>query len=134
MQNQEFTSADLIARYIELRDEVAAIKKRAEAEIRPLNDFMQVIASKMLSDMNEAGESSKKTPAGTAFIKQADFCGVGDWDQVVDYIKENNAFELLNRAVNKSAVKEYMAEHDDVPPPGVNITLKNEVQFRKPTK
>lgn len=131
---QEFTTAQLIGRYIELRDKVAVIKKRAEEEIKPLQDFMDVIASKMLSDLNDSGETSKKTEAGTAFKKQSTFIGVADWDEVMKYIIDNQQWQMLNRAVNKSAVMEYMKEHEDQVPPGVNLTQRFEVQFRKPTK
>lgn len=134
MTQQIFTSEQLIARYIELRDQIAAIKKRAEDEIKPLQGFMDVIASQMLSDMNDSGETSKKTPAGTVFKKQSAFVGVQDWDELLPYIVSTESWTLLNRAVNKTAVLEYMKENEDAVPPGVNISFKNEVQFRKPAK
>ena len=134
MSKKDFATDELIGRYIELRDQIADMKKEYEAKVKPLNEFMQVIAAKMLGDMNESGQKSLKTDRGTAFIKESTFVGVSDWEAALNYIRENEAYDLLTKAVNKTAVKEYLEEHEDIPPPGVNITLKNEVQFRKPSK
>jgi hypothetical protein len=134
MSKKDFATDELIGRYIELRDQIADMKKEYEAKVKPLNEFMQVIASKMLGDMHDSGQKSLKTDRGTAFIKESTFVGVSDWEAALNYIRENEAYDLLTKAVNKTAVKEYLEEHEDIPPPGVNITLKNEVQFRKPSK
>jgi len=134
MSKKDFATDELIGRYIELRDQIADMKKEYEAKVKPLNEFMQVIAAKMLGDMHDSGQKSLKTDRGTAFIKESTFVGVSDWEAALNYIRENEAYDLLTKAVNKTAVKEYLEEHEDIPPPGVNITLKNEVQFRKPSK
>lgn len=40
-------------------------------------------------------------------VKTSDVFQVEDWDKFYAYIKKNNAFELLNRALNQAAVTEH---------------------------
>lgn len=133
-QQQTHTSDELIGKYVELREKLAVVNKEAEAIAAPIKEAMSVIASYMLNLFNESGETSKKTDRGTAFIKESTFIGVNDWPEVLKFIQDGEAWEFLNRAVNKTAVTTYMKEHEDATPPGVNISKKREVQFRKPTK
>lgn len=125
-----FTTEQLISKYIELRDRrdqaAAAVKKQVEL----LDAGMDAIAATLLNQMNAAGETSRKTEQGTAFIKEVNFVGIGNWDTAFTFILTNQAFNLLNHAVNKTAVLEYVAEKG-TPPPGVNLSVKREVQVRR---
>ena len=123
-QQQTHTSDELIGKYVELRDKLATLNKQAEEAAKPVKDAMSVIASYMLNLFNESGETSKKTERGTAFVKESTFIGVKDWPATLQHIRDNEAWEFLNRAVNKTAVKEYMKEHEELPPPGINISKK----------
>lgn len=125
-----FTTEQLIDKYIELRDRRDAKSDAIKKELAILNAGMDAIAANLLDEMNAAGETSRKTDRGTAFIKVVDFVGVGNWDTTLTSILTNQQYNLLNKAVNKMAVKEYIAEHG-TPPPGVNYTEKREVQVRR---
>jgi hypothetical protein len=56
---------------------------------------------------------------------------VADWEEVLTFIKEHEAFHMLERRVNKIAVRNYIDE--GVIPPGVNYGTKIGVGFRKPS-
>ena len=47
--------------------------------------------------MDASGETQKKTPSGTAFITTVDFANVAEWDAVLDFIKENEAWDMLEK-------------------------------------
>ena len=55
---------------------------------------------------------------------------VADWDAVLDHIRENDAWEMLERRVNKTAVEQFKAVNDDLPP-GVNWSETQVVNFRR---
>ena len=55
---------------------------------------------------------------------------VSDWDAILDHVKENEAWELIERRVNKTAIKEFRDEHDDLPP-GVSWNEAQVVNVRR---
>lgn len=119
-----------ITKYVELRDDLERIEKEAKLKKEPIAQAMETIASVLMKLANDQGVKSFKSAAGTAFIKATSRCGVGNWDETLKHIVENNAYNLLNRAVNKTAVEEYITAHE-VPPPGVTWTVMNELQIRR---
>jgi hypothetical protein len=127
---QQFKIEDVVARYIGLRDEKDKIEADAKARVEKLAEQMRIIEGWLHQQMQTLGVESFKTEYGTAFVKMTDFCGVQDWNLTLQYIQENQAWNLLNKAVNKTAVKEFIAENQ-VPPPGVNYGMKQEVQVRR---
>jgi hypothetical protein len=56
---------------------------------------------------------------------------VENWDAVLDFIKDTGSFDMLNKAVNKTAVHGYIEQNKTVPP-GVNYGTRVDVNIRKP--
>jgi hypothetical protein len=121
-----------IAVYLKLREQKAQIEKAAKAEVEKLERDMDKLTSWLKIQADETGVASFKTPAGTAFLKATDYASVADWDAVVKFVKENDAYDMLTKGVSKVAIREYMNETKELPP-GVNFGTKIEVQVRKPT-
>jgi hypothetical protein len=58
---------------------------------------------------------------------------VEDWDATLNFIKKNDAFDMLERRVSKTAVRAYIELNKSVPA-GVNYGTRLDVNVRKPTK
>ena len=91
---------------------------------------MKGIESYLMAVANNTGQTQLGTSQGTAFVTTSNHCGVEDWEAVKKYIAENGAWHLLNKAVSKTAVGEYI-ESDGKPPPGVKWTTMKVIQVRK---
>jgi hypothetical protein len=78
------------------------------------------------------GVTSFKTKHGTAFLTTVDYANVADWDAVLGFIVENDAYDMLEKRVSKTAVRGYIEQAKAVPP-GVNYGTKLEVNIRKPS-
>jgi len=119
--------------YLSLRDEKERIEKEAKLAIRPILDKMGKIEEWFLIRGEQEGVDNWKTPFGTPYFSQATNVSVADWDEVLDYVKNNDAYEILTHGVNKSAVREFLEKNDELPP-GVNYTSVRKLYVRKPTK
>ena len=127
---------DLTAKYIELRDRIATITKEAEEAASKLKDIQEAIADKIKEIMHEQGVTSLKTPHGTAYIAYRESATVADWDVLLGFIKAQEAWDLLERRVSKTAVKDRMEEdrhgqYQHEPPPGVNFVRIEGVNVRR---
>lgn len=128
----ELTVDQVVAGYLTLRGQKEQIKHEAEEKVRAIEANMDKMEAWLLEQANAQGVTSFKTKHGTAFLTTVDFANVADWDSVLRYIKENEAFDLLERRVSKTAVRGYIDNHGAVPS-GVNYGTKLEVNVRKPT-
>jgi len=62
-----------------------------------------------------------------------DTATVADWDAVLDFIRENEAYDMLERRVNKTAVRGYIDANSKVPS-GVNFGSRLSINVRRPAK
>lgn len=120
----------IIKKYVELRDAIDAINAETKKKVAVLEEAQETISSVLMKLAKEQGVTSFKTESGTAFIATKDHAGVADWNRVIEYIQQHGAWNLLNKAVNKTAVKEYITKNE-TPPPGVNYTVMQEIQVRR---
>jgi len=127
---------DLTAKYIELRDRKAKIRKEADEAEAALDVIQDAIGDKIREIMHANGVTSLKTPHGTAYIAYRESATVADWNVLLGFIKKSEAWDLLERRVSKSAVKDRMEEdrngnYTHEPPPGVNFVRVEGVNVRR---
>src|SRR5574343_131310 len=79
---------------------VAEIQKRANEQKRALDTMMAAIMRMMDEDGNLKFAGGLK---GKCAITEEDVPSVEDWDKVFEYIRENDAFELLERRIKSGA-------------------------------
>lgn len=115
--------AKLVGIYRQLRDQKAEIATKAKEAAAEVQGKMDRIEAALLKLFQTQGVDSMRTSEGTAYRQEKTFASVADWDALLAYIREKEAFELLTRGVSKDAVLAFKEEHGDIPP-GVN--LRNE--------
>ena len=126
----------LVAKYVELRDRRAAIKKVYSLEDKELIKLMDKIELKLQGTLNDMGVNSFNTDHGTVMTVYRETAKVADWDTLLKHILETEDFSLLERRVSKTQVKEIMEENRDgsyrnPPPPGVDFSRLATVQVRR---
>ena len=131
--SEELTVDKVIGAYITLRSQKEVIEADVKEQVAGIKEKMAKLEAWIQAKSDETGVKSFKTDAGTAFMSTTDFAKVGDWDAVLGFIKDNGAYDLLNKAVNKKAVREYIDINGSVPS-GVNFGTIMGVSVRRPTK
>jgi len=129
----ELTVDAVIDTYIKLRTQKEIAEREVKEQVEGIKLKMAKLEAWIQAKSDETGVKSFKTDAGTAFMSTSDFASVGDWDAVMDFIKTNEAWDMLNKAVNKKAVREYLDLNGAIPN-GVNFGTKVSVSVRRPAK
>lgn len=127
----ELTVDQVVAGYIALRQQKKAIERDAKEKTDALDAKMGKIEAWLLAQANQQGVTSFKTNHGTAFVTTTDFANVANWDAMISFVKEREAFDLLERRVSKTAVRGYI-DADGRVPAGVNYGTKLSVNVRRP--
>lgn len=125
------TVEQAIGAYVKLRNKKAEIDAKAKADAKPVTEMMDKIEAFLKEQADALGVQSFKTESGTAFLTTAERANVADWDAVLNFILENEAYDMLEKRVNKTAVRAYLDANKAVPP-GVNYGTSIEVSVRKP--
>ncbi len=125
------TVDDVVAAYLKLRLKKEAIEAQVKDEVKTLKDKMEQLEAWIKEQADAQGVTSFKTKHGTAFLTTTDYANVADWDAVLGFIRENEAYDMLEKRISKVAVRGYIDANKAVPP-GVNYGTKLEVNIRKP--
>lgn len=127
----ELTVDQVIAAYLKYRNQKEALEAQIKDQVKELKDKMGKLEAWLKTKADAEGVTSFKTAHGTAFVTTNDYANVADWDAVLAYIKENDAFEMLEKRVSKNAVRGLIDQNGEVPS-GVNYGTRIDVNVRKP--
>ena len=125
------TVDDVVAAYLKLRNKKEALEAETKDQVKTLKEKMEQFEAWIKEQADAQGVTSFKTKHGTAFLTTTDYANVGDWDAVLGFIRENEAYDMLEKRISKVAVRGYIDSTKAVPP-GVNYGTKLEVNIRKP--
>lgn len=132
LERPSLTMDNMIANYVRLRDKKQEIERRHAEELAPYKDIMGQLEAYMMEAMNQAGLNSMKSPHGTAFKQIRTSATVKDWDEFLAFVREREAWDLLERRVAKKAA-EQVIEDTKAPVPGVETSREWVVNVRRPT-
>ena len=122
----------VIKKYMKLREEKAVVEAEIKERIDAIKANMEKLEAWLKAKLDADGLTSFKTDYGTAFLTTTDFASVEDWDAVLRFIREEDAFDMLEKRVSKTAVRGYIEANKEVPP-GVKYGTKLDINVRKPT-
>lgn len=108
--------------------------KKLEEEVTGIETQREEVRTAIMEMMNEQGVESVRTAHGTVTRTIKDRYWTSDWSALHQYILDNGALELLEKRVQQTNMKEWVAEHPDDYPPGLNIDRSYTLSVRKPKK
>ena len=127
----EANDDSLLQHYLKLRDRRAQRKAAFEQDDVEDKSRQIKIETEFLRRFNERGvDSVSARGSGTAYRSTRVSASVADWDIFLNHVIENQAYELLERRVNKTATQQHRDENNDLPP-GVNWSETQVINFRR---
>lgn len=131
MTNME-TSVDRLAKvYVKIRDKRRELLDAFEAEDNKLKEKLAVLKEELLLMCKAMGADSIKTAHGTVIRSVKTRYWTSDWEEMYDFIKENDAYGLLEKRIHQTNMKEFLEAHPDRIPTGLNADSEYEISVRK---
>lgn len=121
---------NLVELYIKLRDRRKARKVAYDIDDEKDKNYQERIEQKLMAFFNETGGESFRTDAGTAYKATRTSATVQDWDATLDFIKAQEAWDMLEHRVSKDFVAKYVEDNQEAPP-GVSISRVTVVNVRR---
>jgi hypothetical protein len=110
------------------RDKLSAEYKEADDE---LVSQQGKIKSALLGYLKENDLKSVKTDAGTFYRTVKQKYWTSDWENMHKFILEHEVPEFLDKRLNQKNVKEFLEEHPDLLPKGLNVDAEFALTIRK---
>lgn len=127
----ELDDLSLLKIFIGLRDRRAQRKAAYTDDDSGDKGKQDKIEVEFLKRFQERGiDNVAARDVGTAYRSTRASATVADWDIFLDHVKDNDAWEMLERRVNKTAVEQFKSVEGDLPP-GVNWSETQVVNFRR---
>lgn len=121
-------TADKLAKiYVKIREARAELSKQDDA----LKEQLDAVAQQLLEVCKEQGATTIRTEYGTISRRTNTNYWTNDWDSFFKFLKENDAFSLMQHRLNNSNVKAFLEANPDVHPPGLNADTSYTIVITK---
>lgn len=105
--------SEKIQRLFTLKNRIETIKAQ---QIKPIEDEFNRLKDELLADLVESGEDKISLKGvGSIGVNKAIVPNKTDWTAFTDYVRENNAFYLMNKVVNTAAFREANNMGESIP-------------------
>lgn len=121
------TADRLVKAYIKIRDARQELSKQ-DSDLEEKQDMIQ---SKLLEICKETGAESLRTEFGTVTRRVSKKYWTHDWESFYKFVKEHDAFPLLQKRISITAMQEFLEEYPDLHPPGLNVDSSYVVSVRR---
>lgn len=129
------TLAELLDERQRLADVVEDYQKKAAVTIRPTVDALALVEAECQRLMLEhGGQSFSNDHGANCHWKEWESTTVDDWKTFSEWLLENGYTHMLKADCKKTAVIDYMKEHEDALPPGIKYDSGKKLHFRRGTK
>ena len=121
----------IVAVYIKIRNAKEELTKEYEGRIADLDEQMRTLKQKLLDISKESGVTSFKTEHGTAYRTVKNRYWTNDWESFYGFMREHGAMELLEKRIHQTNMREFLEDHPEVHPPGLNVDQEYEITIRR---
>ena len=111
---------EIVEKYIALRDKKAIYEAEYDVKVAEIEAALTRIENYLQTKMQEQGLKSMPTAAGTPYLSSRVSVTIADWDSYKSFLAEQeDPYLFIEHRPNKTAVEEFKAANDDLPP-GLN--------------
>jgi hypothetical protein len=130
---QDLSIEALVQEYRDVRDDLAEARRTYSEYEAKAKSRMDEISMALRDIADRLGLNALPTSAGTAYRVEKQYFRVGNWDKILEWIKETGNYQCLEKRVAKLATKEIFDASGEVPP-GIEYSMEVEFVVRKNSK
>jgi len=117
--------------YLKIRDKRAELAAKFKEQDDALSAQLDAVKAALLEHCKEHNVDSVRTEHGLFYRTVRTRYWTSDWAAMHKFIMEQGAPEFLEKRLNQTAVKEFLAENPETVPPGLNVDSEYAISVRK---
>ena len=121
----------LVRVYIKMRDAHIEMKREYEEKDAVIQEQMKMVKQALLDYCEQHNVESVKTTEGMFYRSLSKKYWTSDWESMGKFILEHQVPELLEKRLHQGNMKQFLEEHPDLLPPGLNADSEYTVTVRR---
>ena len=121
----------LSAEYIDLRGQREMLKQGFLAKDSVLEERMTTIENSLVDTLTETGLSSMSTANATIIKRVVSNYNPSDWGAIYQMVDKHKAFGLFFKRLNNANMKQFLDDHPDEYPAGLNVDSRYTVTVKR---
>lgn len=119
--------------YRKMSAEVQKLTQEYDNAVAAIKSQQDAIKTAIKDEMLRLGVKSVRTDGGTISLSTKTRYSTDDWDAFKEFIKENDALDLLEKRIAQTNMATFLEENPGKVPAGLNSFTEYAVSVRKPT-
>jgi hypothetical protein len=111
----------LVETYVKIRDAKRETEKKLKDEVAEFDRQLDVIEAELLAICKEQDAEGIRTKHGFVSRRVKSRYWTADWEPFYNFVKEHDAFALLEKRIHQTNMKEFLEENPDLRPAGLNV-------------
>lgn len=126
------TSVDRLTKvYVRIRQKRRELAEEYEKQDAKIKEKLDCVKKELLEICKAMGADSIRTAHGTVVRSIKTRYWTNDWEEMWEFIKENDAYGLLEKRIHQLNMREFLDAHPDKIPTGLNADREYEISVRK---
>lgn len=122
----------LVKLYIKTRESKSNAASAFKAQEAQFNAIMDACENALLAAADKAGVEGFKTEMGTTYVGTEVKYSIADDTAFKAFLEtQEDKYGFFERRISSTRMGEYMKQHEDVPPPGLNLFRTRVMRVRK---
>jgi acetyl-CoA carboxylase alpha subunit len=111
----------IVETYIKVRDAISEMEAKHKQEKKSLQEQIDILEKALLERCEEAGGNISIPHVASITRRVSRNYWTNDWESLYRIVKEHDAFHLLHQRISNKAMQEFLEEHPDLLPEGMNV-------------
>ena len=121
----------LVRVYLKMNATLTEMRHAYEAQEKALKEKMATIKGALLEHCKAHNVDSVRTGEGLFYRTVKRDYWTSDWDSMRKFIVEHKVPELLHERIHQTNMKQFLEEHPDLLPPGLNVDSEYTITVRR---
>jgi hypothetical protein len=117
--------------YRKMQAKIQELTQSYENEVETIKSQQELVKNALKDQMLALGVKSVKTEQGTVTLSQKVRYNASDWDAFKEFIKEQDALDLLEKRIAQTNMAKFLEENPNLLPPGLNSHSEYAISVRK---
>ena len=122
---------ELSVQYIKLRQQREVLAQQFKDADAMIEKDMAEIETQLLDTLNASNSNSMSTNSAVVIRTVRKRYMPSNWNAVYELIKKHDAYSLLEKRVHNGNMKDFLEEHPDEYPAGMNVDSRYAVTVRR---
>jgi hypothetical protein len=128
---EDISVEKLVKVYLKMRDKRAELANKFKEEDDAVKEQMDRVKNVLLDHCKSNEVESVRTAAGMFYRSVRTNYWTSDWESLGKFIVEHNVPELLEKRIHQGNIKQFLQEHPELLPPGLNVDSEYTITVRK---